>query len=464
MSSQSITTSVGLRAVNLFRGLASEAREGSAFLASFHENMTSAHWNIITGKDEIPDVARFDDSIASTESKMDALAARRAQTAKGGRFKSQDEAEFVFLEAMGKDLRERKKRIQEKYNTMVEAADAALTHLRATSGETVHDVLRTIGVAAKGNRLEQVRQFITHVKAKWMGDPAFVRQQIDASLNGVPGAETRLELETMSNLVDKYRLEQSVHYEENTRAAAAGQIRPPQTDVEYVQFILERVSSDHVSELRTFRDWLINEGAARPRSMAAVKERIGKVCQVKAISLQARKLEESKQQQVAATTVMAAMASVSELTRRVAYLQAENDQQQAVIQANAAVGMDGGGMYSGGGPSRKAAEEPEDRQQTSRNPGIGWAYGANSGRGGHDSQGYYDERQAAASGRDLAAAVPKCSFWDGRQCSYNGECSRSNTHFPGVDNRPEHIRLAAQFGGRGAQPANKRQRREGDGY
>jgi hypothetical protein len=119
-----------------------------------------------------------------------------------------------------------------KYNTMVDAADAALAHLRATSGEAVHDVLWTIGVAAKGNRLEQVRQFISHVKVKWMGDPAFVRQRIDASLNGIPGAETCLELEAMSSLVDKYRLEQSVHYDENTRAATAGQIRPPQSEVE----------------------------------------------------------------------------------------------------------------------------------------------------------------------------------------------------------------------------------------
>jgi hypothetical protein len=159
--------------------------------------------------------------------------------------------------------------------------------------------------------------------------------------------------------------------------------------------------------------------------------------------------------------VLAATASVSELTRKVAYLQAENDQQQVVIQANAAVGMDGGGMYSDG-PARRPAAEPDDRQP-SRNPGIGWAYGAQSGRGGRDSQGYYDERQGG-SGRDQdAMAMPKCTFWDGKHCSYYGECSRSNTHFPGIDGRPEHIKLAAQFGGRGL-PANKRQRREGEGY
>ena len=436
----------------LFRGLASEAREGSAFLARFKETMSASHLAIIMGREEVPDMAKFDALIASGEQRMDALAVKRAQS---HGFTTTEEADYLFWEAKDKNLRERKKLLQERYTTMVEAADAALAHFRLNSGPAVHDVLRTIGVAENGNRLEQVRKFIAHVKAKWMGDPAFIRQQIDASLHGIQGAETRLDLETMSNLVDKYRLEQKVHFDENPRAAAAGQIRSPQTEVEYVQFILERVSSDPASELRTFRDWLVNEGSVKPRTMTAVKERIGLVCQVKAQSLQARKAAELKQLQATSTSALAATASVSELTRQIAYLQGENDQQQVLLKANAAVGMDGGNLYV-----RGQGRGAEARQPPPRNPGIGWTYQGTNREAPGDREACDDlpEEQRV---RDTIDPL-RCTFWDGKHCSYWGVCSRSNTHVPGVDGRPEHIRLAAQFGGH--QPANKRLRREEGGY
>jgi hypothetical protein len=410
----------------LYKGLEDAGRKTSKFMGDFAAAMSARHLEIIKAQIPPPDFVKMKANIALLEVQMARYEDRvaKGQPITDGERKQYNQTGLVLV-----NTRKKLKAAREEEEERMEAAEAALIYFRAHMSEPVKATLTVCG-QEKGqilDRLIQVGNFLEYVRRNWGGNPVSVAKFIDDDLLALLAAKTGPELARLVTKAKELRLEREMHYGENPKAVAAGNLRAGMNDQEFIQFIRMRISNRSTDrQLGQLITYLDKPGREKPLSLKEVEERIILACQEGI-----RSVDEIGNDGDANGALLAAAAAAGAVAGEVA--------------ANAAHAR-----FLGQGDTREAGGKGEDLggEESKRGQGAGGVRGAGMGYG----QGW---RPFGGGGYPSPASVNmKCFEFTGeRPGSTKGKCKfGSGCRFQHDD---------AETGEQDQRPEAKRRRMEG---
>lgn len=303
------------------------------------DTMATKHRDLVLNDEQIPELGQLQNQIVQFQQLVDEAAEQLENEVDLG------EEEYKRYRVRGsvlKELRERKKTMEEEILKMTDAGDAILALIRECSGEAIHRIVRKHAVAE--NRLIQARRVIQEVQHTWGGIPSQIWQEIEQEFKSLEIVDTKDGLLSLLNHSKKLLQEFRTLAEAFPAAADGGHFPPPMSDIAVVQFLRQRMGEGE--ELRMIRDFVDAPRQQGPLTLQEVEENIIYHAQLRVVppgdKKRPREAEGEQQQRQQPPVPMHHMAAAAgqqvwnDPWQQAAAVAAANMAAEAVLQANAA--------------------------------------------------------------------------------------------------------------------------------